>query len=68
MTLSASTLLSKNSFEIFIFVFNCRFYFVFLVVWNFLYNDPVSLTFHGKIDDPIFSEPYVQSHITESPC
>ena len=32
---------SKNFIEFFNFVFNCRFCFVFLVVFNFLYNDPV---------------------------
>ena len=32
---------SKNLTEFLNFVFNCRFYFVFLVVINFLYNDPV---------------------------
>ena len=32
---------SKNLIEFFIFVSNCRFYFVFLVVFNFLYNDLV---------------------------
>ena len=26
----------KNSIEFFNFLFNCRFYIVFLVVWNFL--------------------------------
>ena len=32
---------SKNLIEFFNFVFKCRFYVVFLVVFDFLYNDPV---------------------------
>ena len=32
---------SKNLIEIFNFDFNCHFYFFFLVIFNFLYNDPV---------------------------
>ena len=43
-----------EEFEFFNFVFNCRFYFVFLVVFNFLYNDPVWLAFPGRVDEPMF--------------
>ena len=39
---------SKNLIDFLNFIFNCRFYFVFLVVWNFLYNDPVSLAIQGR--------------------
>ena len=42
---------SNNLIEIFNFVFNCRFYFVFLVVFNFLYKDPVWLAW---IAEPMF--------------
>ena len=45
---------SKKLIEIFHFVFNCRFYFVFFVASNFLYNDPVSLRCHGQLYGPIF--------------
>ena len=30
---------SKNLIEFFTIIFNCRFYFVFLVLWNLLDND-----------------------------
>ena len=36
---------SKNLIELFNFVFNCLLYFVFLVVFNFLYNDAVDWLF-----------------------
>ena len=55
MILTASTLLSRRNYlNVLNFVFNCSFYFVFLVVWKFQYNDAVSLAFPGRIDDPIF--------------
>ena len=43
---------SKNLIEIFNFVFKCHFYFVFSVVFNFLYNDPVWFAFPGRVDEP----------------
>ena len=45
---------SKNLIEFFNFVFNCRFYFVFLVVFNFLYNEPVWLAFPWRADEPMY--------------
>ena len=39
---------SKNIIEIFNVVFNCIFYFVLLVEWNFLYNDPIELAVQKK--------------------
>ena len=44
---------SKNLTEFFYFC-NCRFYFVFLVVSNFLYKDPVWLASPGRVGEPMF--------------
>ena len=45
------TSFSKKLIEFFNFVFNCRFYFVLLVVTNFPNNELVSLAPHGRTDD-----------------
>ena len=45
---------SKYLIEFFNFVSNFRFYFVFLVVFIFLYNEPVWLAFPGGVDKLVF--------------
>ena len=48
------TTFSKNLIEFFNFVFNCRFYSVFLVVWDIPNNNLVSLVFYRRKYELIF--------------